>query len=440
VRYNLEDHLGNSSVSVDSSGSLITREEYFPFGETSFGSYARKRYRFCGKERDEESGFYYYGARYYACWCCRFVSVDPLAGSMPFASPYSYAANNPILLVDVDGLAPGDGSGDGGKKNKTDSGDDGGNRKKSGNRKNNASSFPSTSNIGISSVQLTVTDYVGGPPIDISDRDCILPEVQITAASITPSKESKWRLDESRSDGAGDFYTSRQDGANFEIYHQFTIEHQYHEQYGTETSGNYFYRKAGGEDNWHPFYPKGYGFHAELQQTVKEFKPLLDVCYTALSIEVCFLIPGGAVEGFAERLAIRESFAAESSIAWMDGSTVLGMDAATTSNAGRMVAEPGVHQVLLHGTTDGFIVDGAFLSPKELARTMLQSGFQKGTPTRLISCWTGVYSDGAAYQLSRYLASPVTAPTERIAILEGGEYYICGGGYFRTFFNTLITQ
>jgi RHS repeat-associated protein len=107
--YNLEDHLGNSTFSVDANSSLIYREEYFPFGETSFGSYLIKRYRFCGKERDEESGLYYYGARYYAPWSCRFVSIDPLAGSMPFATPYSYAANNPVVLVDVDGLAPGGG-------------------------------------------------------------------------------------------------------------------------------------------------------------------------------------------------------------------------------------------------------------------------------------------------------------------------------------------
>ncbi len=104
--YNLEDHLGNSTFSVDANSSLINREEYFPFGETSFGSYAIKRYRYNGKERDEESGLYYYGARYYACWSCRFVSIDPLAGEMPFATPFSYAANNPVVLVDVDGLAP----------------------------------------------------------------------------------------------------------------------------------------------------------------------------------------------------------------------------------------------------------------------------------------------------------------------------------------------
>ncbi len=114
VRYNLEDHLGNASFTLTEAGSLINREEYFPFGETSFGSYLIKRYRFCGKERDEESGLYYYGARYYAAWTCRFVSIDPLAGSMPFATPYSYAANNPVVLVDVDGLAPGGGGGGGG--------------------------------------------------------------------------------------------------------------------------------------------------------------------------------------------------------------------------------------------------------------------------------------------------------------------------------------
>jgi RHS repeat-associated protein len=72
-----------------------------------------KRYRFCGKERDGESGLYYYGARYYAPWCCRFVSVDPLAEDMPWATPYSYAANNPIAMVDVDGLAPGGGGNSG---------------------------------------------------------------------------------------------------------------------------------------------------------------------------------------------------------------------------------------------------------------------------------------------------------------------------------------
>jgi RHS repeat-associated protein len=58
------------------------REEFFAFGETSFGIYMSKRYRYCGKEQDEESRYYNYGARMYAPWLCRFLSVDPLAGKL----------------------------------------------------------------------------------------------------------------------------------------------------------------------------------------------------------------------------------------------------------------------------------------------------------------------------------------------------------------------
>ena len=72
VQYHLGDHLGSSHVVVGgddrSANTFINREEYFPYGETSFGSFGRKRYRYSGKERDEESGLYYYGARYLAPW------------------------------------------------------------------------------------------------------------------------------------------------------------------------------------------------------------------------------------------------------------------------------------------------------------------------------------------------------------------------------------
>ncbi len=66
VQFHLGDHLGSSNVVVDSGGALVNREEFTPYGETSFGSFARKRYRFTGKERDEESGLNYHGARYFA--------------------------------------------------------------------------------------------------------------------------------------------------------------------------------------------------------------------------------------------------------------------------------------------------------------------------------------------------------------------------------------
>jgi len=103
VSFILADHLGSSNVLVGNTGGFISREEYYPFGETSFGSYALKRFRFCGKERDDESGLYYYGARYYMPWTCRFVSVDPLAEKFPFYTPYQYAGNKPINFIDLDG-------------------------------------------------------------------------------------------------------------------------------------------------------------------------------------------------------------------------------------------------------------------------------------------------------------------------------------------------
>ena len=104
IKYNLSDHLGSSCIQLDTSGTTVSLEEYYPFGETSFGSYAKKRYRFCGKEKDEESGLYYYGMRYYSPWTCRFINVDPLAGKYPNKTPYHYCSNNPINRTDPTGM------------------------------------------------------------------------------------------------------------------------------------------------------------------------------------------------------------------------------------------------------------------------------------------------------------------------------------------------
>ncbi len=57
-----------------------------------------------GKERDEETGMYYYGARYYAAWLCRFVSVDAIQFEYPDLTPYQYASNRPVTMIDLDGL------------------------------------------------------------------------------------------------------------------------------------------------------------------------------------------------------------------------------------------------------------------------------------------------------------------------------------------------
>uniref|UniRef100_UPI0013A595AE RHS repeat-associated core domain-containing protein n=1 Tax=Reichenbachiella versicolor TaxID=1821036 RepID=UPI0013A595AE len=88
---------------------IISYEEYHPFGTTSYRAgrneteTSLKRYRYVGKERDEETGLYYYGARMYIPWLGRFSSVDSLKDDYPHLSSYNYADNNPISDLDIDG-------------------------------------------------------------------------------------------------------------------------------------------------------------------------------------------------------------------------------------------------------------------------------------------------------------------------------------------------
>ena len=103
------DHLGSSSYITDVSGEVYQHMEYFPFGETFIeertdGEYTT--YLFNGKEFDEETGLYYYGARYYDPRTSVWQSVDQLMEKFPNHSPFSFNANNPIGFVDVDGNSP----------------------------------------------------------------------------------------------------------------------------------------------------------------------------------------------------------------------------------------------------------------------------------------------------------------------------------------------
>lgn len=110
TRYQYDNHLGSASLELDENAEIISYEEYHPFGTTSYRSgrteteTSQKRYKYVGKERDEETGLYYYGARYYAAWICRFVNVDPLQFEYPELTSFQYASNRPITGIDLDGL------------------------------------------------------------------------------------------------------------------------------------------------------------------------------------------------------------------------------------------------------------------------------------------------------------------------------------------------
>ena len=107
--YHLKDHLGSIRVTVDASGNRVASDDYDPWGMLMDGrSYnagqADARYKFTGKEKDTETGLDYFGARYYDSRIGRWLSVDPLAEKFPNTNPYNYCLNNPIMIVDPNGL------------------------------------------------------------------------------------------------------------------------------------------------------------------------------------------------------------------------------------------------------------------------------------------------------------------------------------------------
>ena len=107
-RFQLDNHLGSASLEVDESGLVIEYEEYHPYGTTAYWSKASstvvslKRYRYTGKEKDEETGLYYHGARHYAPWLGRWTSADP-AGMVDGPNLYDYVRGNPIRSKDPSG-------------------------------------------------------------------------------------------------------------------------------------------------------------------------------------------------------------------------------------------------------------------------------------------------------------------------------------------------
>ncbi|HYC30584.1 MAG TPA: RHS repeat-associated core domain-containing protein, partial [Chitinophagaceae bacterium] len=108
IRFQLDDHSGSACLELDEQARIISYEEYHPFGTTAYQAtdasrqVPAKRYRYTGMERDEESGFNYHSARYYAPWLARWLSADPL-GIEDGANLYAYARNNPLVLSDKAG-------------------------------------------------------------------------------------------------------------------------------------------------------------------------------------------------------------------------------------------------------------------------------------------------------------------------------------------------
>jgi RHS repeat-associated protein len=119
--YYQTDHLGSTGYLTDKNGTLKEHIEYTPWGESWFSNPGTPvlDYKFTGKEQDN-TGFYYFGARYYDPQTSLWISVDPILGTYLDGKPnsgvysskhlalYSYALMKPIDVIDPDGNAEGE--------------------------------------------------------------------------------------------------------------------------------------------------------------------------------------------------------------------------------------------------------------------------------------------------------------------------------------------
>lgn len=109
LRYQQANMQGSCTLEVDELGRMVTYEEYSPYGSSTYRAFGGqtevpKRYRFTGKEKDDNSGLYYYGSRYYAAWLGRWVSADP-AGLGDGLNVFVYVHANPVAFNDPSGMA-----------------------------------------------------------------------------------------------------------------------------------------------------------------------------------------------------------------------------------------------------------------------------------------------------------------------------------------------
>lgn len=105
MRYQMSNHLGSATLETNENGTVISYEEYHPYGTTAYQAVnaniraAAKRYRYTGMERDEETGLNYHTARYYIPWLGRWSASDPI-GIGDGVNLYTYVGNNPLKFTD----------------------------------------------------------------------------------------------------------------------------------------------------------------------------------------------------------------------------------------------------------------------------------------------------------------------------------------------------
>ena len=100
------DHLGSTSYITDDKANITQYDAYLPYGELLVDEHSSSEdlpYKFNGKQFDEETGLYYYGARYMNPVASIWYGVDPLVEKYPSVCGYVYCMENPTKLIDPNG-------------------------------------------------------------------------------------------------------------------------------------------------------------------------------------------------------------------------------------------------------------------------------------------------------------------------------------------------
>lgn len=84
--------------------TALQKTDYYPFGKTSPALVGENKYLYNDKELQDDLEQFDYGARLYDPIIGRWNVIDPLARYFEDISPYNYANNNPVLIVDLDGM------------------------------------------------------------------------------------------------------------------------------------------------------------------------------------------------------------------------------------------------------------------------------------------------------------------------------------------------
>ena len=106
IFYYHSDHLGSTSYVTDAKANVAQFDAYLPYGELLVDEHSSTEempYKFSGKELDQETGLYYYGARYMNPKTSLWYGVDPLAEKYPSVGGYVYSMDRPTMLIDTDG-------------------------------------------------------------------------------------------------------------------------------------------------------------------------------------------------------------------------------------------------------------------------------------------------------------------------------------------------